>query len=351
MMTVRKALHLLFLTAFSALILLISQLRGLQPNKQDAGGVNVEDVKLDASSRRRLIDALIAILKQYYIDADIARKMADALLAHEKSGEDDAVTTGESFAGLLTRQMQDVSRDRHLAVDYSRSKIPEGPAGPPPEVIAEYREYMEKSNCTFEKVEILSRNIGYVKLNSFPDPSICQTRAAAAMAKLNDVDAIIFDLRGNRGGDPKMVALIAAYLFDHPTHLTDIYNRAENSTQQSWTQSPVTGNKLGDKPAFVLTSAWTFSGAEEFCYDLKMLKRATLVGETTGGGAHMTDAHRIDDHFRIFVPQAKPINPISRTDWEGTGVEPDVKVKAADALDTAEKLAMKKLQNNQPRSK
>jgi C-terminal processing protease CtpA/Prc len=93
-----------------------------------------------------------------------------------------------------------------------------------------------------------------------------------------------------------------------------------------------------------LTSAATFSGAEEFSYDLKNLKRATFVGETTGGGAHLVDGHRIDDHFMIFVPFARPINPISKKDWEGTGVEPDVKVKAADALETAEKLAERKLQ-------
>jgi retinol-binding protein 3 len=92
----------------------------------------------------------------------------------------------------------------------------------------------------------------------------------------------------------------------------------------------------------VLTSDRTFLGAEEFSYDLKMLKRATLVGETTAGAAHMVGPHRIDDHFMILVPYARSINPISKTDWEGRGVEPDVNVDAADALATAEKLAERK---------
>ena len=157
-------------------------------------------------------------------------------------------------------------------------------------------------------------------------------------------NAIIFDLRDNHGGDPNMVALIATYLFDHPTHLNDIYNRRENSTHQYWTLSDVPGKRLVDKPAYVLTSSETFSGAEEFSYDLKNLKRATLVGETTGGGAHLVSGHRIDDHFEIGVPFARGINPISKTDWEGTGVQPDVKVNAANALETAEKLARRKLQ-------
>jgi C-terminal processing protease CtpA/Prc len=140
-----------------------------------------------------------------------------------------------------------------------------------------------------------------------------------------------------------MVAFMASYLFDHPTHLDDLYNRSQKSTLQSWTLSPVAGNKLADKPAFVLTSADTFSGAEEFSYDLKLLKRATIVGETTRGGAHMVRRHRIDDHFAIGVPDTRPINPISKGNWEGTGVTPDVKVKATDALAIAEGLADKML--------
>ncbi len=164
------------------------------------------------------------------------------------------------------------------------------------------------------------------------------------MGFLAHVDAIIFDLRDNHGGDPNMVAFIASYLFDRPTHLNDLYNRRENSTQQYWTLADVPGKRLADKPAYVLTSTETFSGAEEFSYDLKNLKRATLVGEPTGGGAHLVGGHRIDDHFMIGVPFARAINPVSKTDWEGKGVEPDVKVKAADALAKAQALADSKLQ-------
>ena len=160
------------------------------------------------------------------------------------------------------------------------------------------------------------------------------------MASLNHADAVIFDLRDNRGGEPAMVAFMAAYLFDHPEYL---YNPRENTTEQSWTRSPVPGNKLADKPVFVLTSARTFSGAEQFSYDLKMLKRATLVGETTGGGAHSGVWHRIDDHFGMGIPETKAINPFSKSDWAEVGVEPDVKVRAGDALETAMKLAESKL--------
>jgi hypothetical protein len=304
----------------------------------------VEDLKLDAAERQRVIDGAIANLTKYYIYPDIAQKMADALLAHEKSGDDDAATDGEVFADLLTRQMRDVSHDRSVLMVYNTVTEPESPPAPSLEDVSRYRKEMEENNCTFEKVRILPHNIGYLKFNEFPDASICSTTVAAAMASLNHADAIIFDLRDNSGGYANMVALIATYLFDHPTHLNDFYNRSEHSTQQSWTHPAVPGNRLANKPAFVLTSRSTFSAAEGFSYDLKMLKRATLVGETTSGRGHMEMGHRIDDHFTIRVPGIRVVNPISKTNWEGTGVEPDVKVKAADALKTAEKLAEERLQ-------
>jgi hypothetical protein len=296
--------------------------------------------EVDDAERHRVIHASIENLKQHYINPDVAQKVADALLAHEKGGDYDAITDGAALADLLTRQMRDVSHDRNLIVVYSKAATPDRPPGPTAEGLARYRTAMEQSNCTFEKVAMLPHNIGYLKLNSFPDPSICQATATAALASLNQADAIIFDLRDNTGGFPKMVALIAAYLFDHPEYL---YNPRENTTEQSWTASPVPGNRLADKPVYVLTSVKTFSGAEQFSYDLKMLKRATLVGETTGGGAHAGTYRRIDEHFGMGITETRAINPFSKTDWDGTGVEPDVKVKSADALERAKTLAERKL--------
>ena len=99
------------------------------------------------------------------------------------------------------------------------------------------------------------------------------------------------------------------------------------------------------KPVFVLTSNRTFSAAEEFTYNLKNLKRATIVGETTGGGAHPGGVRRITDHFGIWVPAGRAISPITKTNWEGTGIEPDIKVPAASALDTAHLEALRRLRD------
>jgi len=296
--------------------------------------------ELTAAERQRVTNAVIQNLKKHYVDSEVARKTADALLVHQNNGDDDKVTDGRAFADLLTKQIREVSYDLHLEVVYSQEPLPELLPEPTAEDIARYRKALEQDNCTFKKLEIRPHNIGYMKLNAFPDPSLCRATATAAMASLNHAYAIIFDLRDNRGGYSSMVSLIAAYLFDHPEYL---YDPRESPAPRSWTLSPVAGNRLADKPVYVLTSGSTISAAEQFCYDLKMLKRVTLVGERTRGSAHAGVFHRIDDHFGMGIPEARAINPYAKTDWEGTGVEPDVKVKAADALETAEKLAENRL--------
>jgi hypothetical protein len=308
--------------------------------------------KIDAATRARVIDAAIANLNESYVFPETAKKMEDAVRARQKKGEYDSISDGDDFAKKLTENFQEVSHDKHLRVNFSAAKMPEMPDGPPPaDAVAQYHKQMERMNCGFNKVEILSGNVGYLKFDFFADPDVCGPTAVAAMNFLANVDAIIFDLRQNGGGDPKMVALVSTYLFDKRTHLNDLWTRKGDSTDQYWTLPYVSGKRLDGKPAFVLTSKDTFSGAEEFTYNLKNLKRATIVGETTGGGAHPVAGHRIDDHFMIGVPFARAINPVSKTNWEGTGVEPDVKVPAADALTTAQKRAAEKSAAEKPAPK
>lgn len=294
---------------------------------------------LDAGSRHRIISNAIASIKQHHIDALEAQKAADALRAHEKQGDDDSATNALKFSRLATRQMREATGDHELELLYSGNVIPERPPGPPPPLPAAYRDEMRRVNCFFERVEILPDNVGYLKLNGFPDASVCGPTATAAMATLNGANALIFDLRDNRGGFPNMVSQIEAYLFYHPEYL---YCPLENTSAESWTHSPVAGNKLANKPVYVLTSPRTISAAEEFTYNLKMLKRATLVGESTAGGAHAANLHSIGDNFYVATVEVRAINPYSKSDWNGTGVEPDIKVNAPDALKAALKLANEK---------
>jgi hypothetical protein len=296
---------------------------------------------LDATSRHRIITSAIASIKQHHIDPLEAQRAANALLAHERQGDDDSATSAEEFTRLATKQMREATGDHQLELLYSPRAILERTPGPEPPPSAAYRDEALRVNCAFEQVKILPHNVGYLKLNAFPDTSVCQATATAAMAKLNDADALIFDLRDNGGGFPSMVSLIAAYLFDHPEYM---YCPLENTTAESWTHSPVPGNKLANKPVYILTSSRTISAAEEFTYDLKMLKRATLVGETTAGANHAANLHGIGDNFYVATVEVRAINPYSKSNWNDTGVEPDFKVRSPDALTAALRLVDKRLQ-------
>ena len=301
-------------------------------------GGSPADFRIDAPTRARVIEGAIEAMNVHYVFADVAKKMGDALRARRERGEYDNVTNGVAFANVLTRHLRDVSHDLHLGVSFFPERAPD------PNVLqdsverAQRRRDLERENCGFVKAERLPGNVGYLKFNFFGELDVCGPTASAAMNFLANVDALVVDLRDNGGGQPDMVAYLCSYFFPDRTHLNDLWVRRTGQTREFWTRD-VPGRKLRHgTPVYVLTAKRTFSGAEEFTYDLKNLKRATIVGETTGGGAHPVYTHRIDQHFSIGVPFARAINPISKTNWEGTGVEPDVKVPAAEALSVALKM-------------
>lgn len=301
------------------------------------------NLKIDAATRARVLAGAIAQLNEFYVFPETAKKMAEAVESRLKNGDYDAITGGNEFAARLMSDLRAVSHDKHLRVEFSPQVLPQRDPDanpiPNPAAVAQRRAQVERNNCAFEKVEWLPPNIGYLKFNGFLEPEICGSTVTAAMNFLAHTDALIIDLRENNGGSPQMIAYICSYLFAEPTRLSDIYSRKADKTTEFWTSKDVPGARLIGKPIFILTANRTFSAAEAFTYDLKSLKRVTVIGETTGGGAHPISTHRIDDHFRIVVPSARAINPITKSNWEGTGVEPDVKIPASEALEVAKKMA------------
>ncbi len=309
-------------------------LRAIPPGSEIAG------FEIDAAMRDDVIRGVNDKLREFYVYEDSAEAMAEALERRRRGGEYDAITNGSTFAELLTTHLREVSNDLHLRVNFSPVATPPPPtnAEPSPEARERYREQMANVNCGFEKVEVLPGNVGYLKFNMFAEPTVCGPTATAAMNFLGNVRALIFDMRDNLGGSPAMVAYVTSYLFDTPTHLNDLYERAEDTTRQWWTLPHVAGRRLAEQPVYVLTSQRTFSGGEEFTYNLKSLGRATVVGEITGGGAHPVRGVWVNEQFSVGVPFARAINPITKTNWEGTGVQPDIEVPADQALDKAREL-------------
>jgi C-terminal processing protease CtpA/Prc len=292
-----------------------------------------------------VIKNLISELNDGYVFPDVAERIEADLSGRVQRNEYGEIATSRAFADRLTTDIQAVSHDKHMRVRFSAQVIPirkERDESTDAER-ADFELFNKQVNFGFEKVERLQGNIGYIDLRGFFDPKEGTDTVAAAMTFVSNTDALIFDLRQNGGGDPEMVALICSYLFgDKAVHLNDLYWRKGDKTDEFWTKPIVAGKKFLGKDVYILTSNRTFSGAEEFSNNLKMLKRATIVGETTGGGANPGGVVRLSDHFQVFVPTGRAINPISKTNWEGVGVEPDVKVAKEQALKTAYLIALNK---------
>jgi C-terminal processing protease CtpA/Prc len=304
------------------------------------------DLTIDAATRTQVIDSVLKRLNDSYVFPEVAKKMEQSVRDRVAKKEYDQISSAKQFATKLTEDLQAVSKDKHLRVRYSHRPIPE--RGPQREPTAEEREERKRSltwaNHGFAKVERLPGNIGYLEFYNFMDEELGADTVAAAMNFINNTEALIIDMRKNGGGNPAMVALVCSYLFGpEPVHLNDLYWREGNRTKEFWTSKEVAGKRYLNKDVYVLTSKRTFSGAEEFTYNLKNLKRATIIGETTGGGAHPGGGFRISEHFGMFVPTGRAINPITKTNWEGTGVTPDISVPADQALLVARVMALKKV--------
>jgi C-terminal processing protease CtpA/Prc len=276
-----------------------------------------------------------------YVFPEVAEKvvavLAERLVAGAYAGFEDE----ESFAAAVTVDLQSVNGDKHLRLRYKVAELPDR------EEIYDEDEYRAEASLDgygIAAVRRLDGNVGLLDIRRLHQSTVAGPAITAAMNLLASADVLLIDLRRNGGGDPSTVALLCSFLFDEPTHLNDIYNRVDDFTAQFWTAPHVPGPLFGStKPIYVLTSGETFSGGEELANNLRELKRATLIGEVTRGGANPGGAHRVSAHLEATVPTGRAINPISGTNWEGVGVQPHISVPAADAFDTAYRLALKQV--------
>jgi len=183
-------------------------------------------------------------------------------------------------------------------------------------------------------VRILDGNIGYMAVNAMPPSETAMQAVAAAFALLDRTDALILDLRGNTGGSPAIVGLIEGYLSEGPSYTTNTVHWRNDDRPERLRTADVGERAYGSqKPVYVLTSQTTFSAAEQLSYDLQAFKRATIVGETTGGGSHTSNIGPVPlgHGFVANIPTGYLVNAVTGTNWEGTGVKPDVAVPAEEA--------------------
>ena len=295
-------------------------------------------------SGREIVTKAMELLRANYVFPDQAEQAATAVEAKLEAGEYDDLDE-VTLTERLTRDLQEITGDKHLRVVLGGGPGP----GPHRERVPETKEPEDHEtrrlvmrrrgrldNFGIRQVERLDGNVGYLDVRRVAMPANAGPAIGAAMELVAGTYALILDLRQNHGGSPEGVVVWCSYLLDErPTHLNDIFHADTGETRQFWALPYVPGTRYTERPVYVLTSGQTFSGGEDFAYTLQALGRATVVGETTGGGAHPTRGFPISAAVHIGIPFARSINPVTGTNWQGTGVVPDVAVPEAQARDTA----------------
>jgi hypothetical protein len=292
-----------------------------------------------AAERGTLLDG-VASAMGVYIYPDVA----DAVRAKLNSQRSSLVAIADpvEFAKSVSAVLHTTGNDKHLNLYYSAEPIQDD-HDPTPAQIAHDEKSDVLHNAGVRIAQWLPGNIGYIRILSFPSDAPGVRRAIdAAMATVAHTDALIIDLRHNGGGDPSSLDYWMGYFFAKPTELTSIHwTTPKPHVDRQFSAASVAG-PIYDKPLYVLTSSKTFSCAEQFTYDLKALHRASIVGETTGGGANPGDFHRLNSHFAVFIPTGRAYNPYTKTNWEHTGISPDVSATVSDALVRAYTLALQR---------
>jgi C-terminal processing protease CtpA/Prc len=291
-----------------------------------------------------LVDALIDRLGTSYVFPERSAAAADLLRANLTKGRYD-LPVGPALCEVLSADLLEACADRHLRLIWHESVEA---SQDEEQLVAELRQLFRLENQGVRRVERLPGNVGLIELTIIPDAATAGPALAAAMRLVEQTHVLILDLRGTRGGAPDGVAFLASFLFpDGEVHLNDIVEGPEGPTRQYWTSSYVPGPRYADRPIYALTSANTFSGGEELAYDLQALERATIVGEITRGGAHPSEVVSLGLHVELRLPVARGINPVTGGNWEGIGVQPDVRAPATEAFDVALRLALETISDDQ----
>ena len=297
---------------------------------------------LTSKDRREIAEAFAKAIETKYILTDHAKNMAAAVRAQIRAGAYDNLEPATAFASAVLKDARAVNDDKHLNFQVTPNNIPvESDAEKEKRVGPMKANQARRANFGLAKAERLEGNIGYLDIEFFPSVELAAPTADAAMAFLAQTDALIIDARRHRGGDPEMVAYLVSHFVAPGTLINTIYSR--DKADPDLFHAAKIPSKPYSKKVYVLTSSKTFSGGEELAYDLQSLGRGKVYGEVTGGGAHPTGSFRIHERFMAFIPSKRSVNPITKTNWEGVGVKPDVAVAASDALRVAHVAALNEL--------
>jgi hypothetical protein len=291
---------------------------------------------LSAAVRAQVVESLGAALARHYVDADTARRIGDHLRGRLRTGAYDTAASPARFAELVTTDLRAVNGDLHLSLQHAGAS-PGGARGVGDPTQAQAR----RQNFGLGKAEILPGNVGYLEVTTFlyGGPGMAEA-VADALRFLSRTDALIIDVRRNPGGG-EMSHLLFSHFFATQVPTVRVVERGTGRDQVWRSVAQVPGPRRPDVPLYVLTSQGTGSAAEEFSFVLKNRKRATIVGDRTAGAGHMVRSLPVGHGFVGNVSITRVSDPTSGLEWERVGVQPDVRVPAERALETAHAAALR----------
>jgi hypothetical protein len=304
---------------------------------------NQQDLQISSDEKTQLIDTILKAVKTSYVFPEISLEIETAILKNQRKGGYNKIRSSKEFADTITNQLALISNDKHLHVLFSHDTVQQKTDKEPP--LPDFiKTFAVQNNFGFNKLDILDGNIGYMNILGFFPLDEATNKAIASLDYLSNTQALIIDLRENTGGVGALANFVLSYFFDQrPVNLLEVVFRKDNRVEQSWTSFYIPGKRYTGKSVYVLTSSETFSAGEAFAYILQSYKKATIIGEQTGGGANVGDLIRLNDHFVMNLPIGRPVSPITKTNWEGVGVKPDIEISKEKALAIAHITALEKL--------
>lgn len=283
----------------------------------------------DGDSTNDLIKKMAVLIDDHYVIQENSSKIIDELFKLSNSGKYDNLE-GQTLARTLTLDIKRISQDQHFRVHFSAERVnaykEKSTEGLESRLADDWKAIDSVNNYGFSETGLLDGNIGYIKIDEFTNPEYSEETFVNCLNELKSIDGLIFDLNDCIGGSGSMVWLIISYFFEKKpaTHLVTYNCPSENVDLNIMTKKKIQGTRFPNIPIYILVSSSTYSSGESFCYTLKHLDRATIVGDTTKGGAHSWKEFPLNDTMSIQIPNCQFINPITETDWEGKGVIPDI---------------------------
>lgn len=305
---------------------------------------------LPAVERAAVVDRTLSAVREHYLFPERTPKIAAEVRRREAEGVYNAADSGHELARSISEDMQVAVDDRELLLEYLA--LPVAAETPPGTVrdVAPAQSWPQNWLSSARRawgsggvwnVQVLDGNIGFLQIHKFEHFYDARGKYAMAMEQLKDTRALIIDLRQNVGGWPEAVNTFATYFFDQRVHLDDIHYRGQKQVVQNWTDAAPQGPRYGSqRPVFILTSPNTHGAAESFAYSMQKMGRATIVGRATRGSAHLSDRFPLSEHFQAWIPVARSVHASSGTNWQSSGVQPDVESVRKDAKEIARRMAL-----------